>query len=64
VIPEIHAHLVAAVPNGLTVEYMGWMLQLFDGTAALENSELILSDRPGLGLSFIEDVVTRFAVVS
>src|SRR5712672_2069728 len=51
VIPEIHSHLVAAVPNGLTVEYMGWMLRLFEGTAALENSELVLSDRPGLGLA-------------
>jgi len=40
------------------------MLQLFDGTAALENSELILSDRPGLGLSFREDMITRFTVVS
>jgi L-talarate/galactarate dehydratase len=64
VIPEIHAHLVAAVPNGLTVEYMGWMLQLFEGTAALENSELILSDRPGLGLVFREDTINRFKVAS
>jgi len=64
VIPEIHAHLVAAVPNGLTVEYMGWMLQLFDGTAAFESSELVLSDRPGLGLSFREDTINRFKVAS
>jgi len=64
VIPEIHAHLVAAVPNGLTVEYMGWMLQLFEGTAALENSELVLSDRPGLGLSFREDTINRFKVAA
>ena len=64
VIPEIHAHLVAAVPNGLTVEYMGWMLQLFDGTAGLENSELVLSDRPGLGLAFREDAINRFKVAS
>jgi L-alanine-DL-glutamate epimerase-like enolase superfamily enzyme len=64
VIPEIHAHLVAAVPNGLTVEYMGWMLQLFEGTAALENSELILSDRSGLGLTFREDTINRFKVAS
>src|SRR6202023_253384 len=64
VIPEIHAHLVAAVPNGLTVEYMGWMLRLFEGTAALENSELVLSDRPGLGLAFREDTITRFGAAS
>ena len=64
VIPEIHAHLVAAVPNGLTVEYMGWMLQLFEGTAALEDGELVLSDRPGLGLAFREDAINRFKIES
>ena len=62
VIPEIHAHLVAAVPNGLTVEYMGWMLQLFEGIAALDKSELVLSDRAGLGLAFREEIIQRFAV--
>jgi hypothetical protein len=62
VIPEIHTHLVAAVPNGLTVEYMGWMLELFDGIVALENGELVLSDRPGLGLSFNQNTINRFAV--
>src|SRR5215831_2161593 len=61
VIPEIHAHLVAAVPNGLTVEYMGWMLTLFEGTAALDKGELLLSDRPGLGLTFDAAAVRRFA---
>jgi L-alanine-DL-glutamate epimerase-like enolase superfamily enzyme len=61
VIPEIHSHLVAAVPNGLTVEYMGWMLSLFDGVATLEDGELVLSDRPGLGLSFNQDTITKFA---
>jgi L-talarate/galactarate dehydratase len=62
VIPEIHAHLVAAVPNGLTVEYMGWMLRLFEGTAAFESGELVLSDRPGLGLNFNQETINRFGV--
>jgi L-alanine-DL-glutamate epimerase-like enolase superfamily enzyme len=61
VIPEIHTHLVAAVPNGLTVEYMGWMLSLFDGSAAFDNGELVLSDRPGLGLTFNQETINRFA---
>jgi len=60
VIPEIHSHLVAAVPNGLTVEYMGWMLRLFEGTAAFDNGELVLSDRPGLGLAFNQETISRF----
>jgi L-alanine-DL-glutamate epimerase-like enolase superfamily enzyme len=62
VVPEIHAHLVAAVPNGLTVEYMGWMLTLFDGVAEPQNGDLVLSNRPGLGLTFNEDTIRRFAV--
>jgi L-talarate/galactarate dehydratase len=66
VIPEIHAHLVAAAPNGLTVEYMGWMLALFDGVAEFDSAmgELVLSDRPGLGLNFREDTVRRFGVAA
>ena len=64
VIPEIHAHLVAAVPNGLTVEYMGWMLRLFEGVAALDNSEIVLPDRPGLGLTFNEETVQRFGAAA
>src|SRR5438105_459864 len=62
VIPEIHTHLVAAVPNGLTVEYMGWMLRLFEGAAAVDNGELVLSDRPGLGLTFNQETINRFGV--
>jgi L-talarate/galactarate dehydratase len=64
VVPEIHSHLVAAVPNGLTVEYMGWMLKLFDGVATLDNGELVLSDRPGLGLAFNQETIKRFGVAS
>jgi L-alanine-DL-glutamate epimerase-like enolase superfamily enzyme len=60
VVPEIHAHLVAAVPNGLTVEYMGWMLKLFDGAAELDRSDVVLSDRPGLGLAFDRATIDRY----
>ena len=63
-VPEIHVHLVGAVPNGLTVEYMGWMLRLFEGVAALDNGELVLSERPGLGLTFNEETVNRFGAAA
>jgi L-alanine-DL-glutamate epimerase-like enolase superfamily enzyme len=61
VIPEFHAHLMAAVPNGLTVEYMPWMLKLFDETPAVDKGDMILSDKPGFGLAFNQDAVRRFA---
>ncbi|HEY1796544.1 MAG TPA: mandelate racemase/muconate lactonizing enzyme family protein [Stellaceae bacterium] len=61
VIPEFHAHLIAAVPNGLTVEYMPWMLKLFAETPALDKGALVLSDKPGFGLAFDQNAVQRFA---
>ena len=61
-IPEIHVHLVAAVPNGLTVEYMPWSLRLFEETPAIESGQLVVPRRPGLGLAFDQAAVKRFQV--
>lgn len=58
--PEILVHVVAACPNGLTVEYMPWMLELYEETPVLENGELILPDKPGLGLKFDEKAIAAF----
>jgi L-alanine-DL-glutamate epimerase-like enolase superfamily enzyme len=60
VMPEILAHVVAACPNGLTVEYMPWMLELFEETPAIENGEIVLPDKPGLGLKFDEKAIAAF----
>ena len=51
-LPEIHVHLIAAAPNGLTVEYMPWTLALFEETPRLEQGQLILPETAGLGLKF------------
>ena len=32
-IPEVHVHLIGAVPNGLTVEYMPWLRPLVQDSA-------------------------------
>jgi L-alanine-DL-glutamate epimerase-like enolase superfamily enzyme len=61
VIPEFHCQLIAAVPNGLTVEYMGWMLKLFAETPSVEKGEMILTDKPGFGIEFDKEAVARFA---
>jgi L-alanine-DL-glutamate epimerase-like enolase superfamily enzyme len=60
VMPEMLAHLVAACPNGLTVEYMPWMLALYEETPAIENGLLVLPDKPGLGLKFDEKALAAF----
>jgi L-talarate/galactarate dehydratase len=61
-VPEIHVHLVAAIPNGLTVEYMPWSLHLFEETPALERGELVVPKKPGLGLTFDPAAIKRFQV--
>lgn len=58
--PEILVHLVAACPHGLTVEYMPWMLELYEETPALDNGELVLPNKPGLGLAFDEKAIAAF----
>ena len=60
VMPEILVHVVAAAPNGLTVEYMPWMLALYEETPAIENGMLVLPNKPGLGLKFDEKAVAAF----
>ena len=61
-IPEIHVHLVAAAPNGLTVEYMPWTLRLWQETPALERGQLVVPTKPGLGLAFDQTAVKQFRV--
>ncbi|HEU4340512.1 MAG TPA: mandelate racemase/muconate lactonizing enzyme family protein [Candidatus Binatia bacterium] len=55
-LPEIHVHLVASVPNGLTVEYMPWSLKLFEEVPVPVNGELAVPIKPGLGLEFSRDL--------
>jgi L-talarate/galactarate dehydratase len=61
-IPEIHVHLVAAVPNGLTVEYMPWTLRLYEETPALEHGQLVVPTKPGLGLAFDAAALKRYQI--
>jgi L-alanine-DL-glutamate epimerase-like enolase superfamily enzyme len=61
-VPEIHVHLIAAIPNGLTVEYMPWSLRLFEETPALESGQLVAPTRPGLGLAFDQAALKRYQV--
>ena len=57
--PEISVHLVAAVPNGLTVEYMPWSSKLFKDVPQPVNGELVVPNKPGLGLEFDPEVLKR-----
>jgi L-alanine-DL-glutamate epimerase-like enolase superfamily enzyme len=59
--PEISVHLVAAIPRGLTVEYMPWSARLYEEVPLPRNGELTVPDKPGLGLTFDKDACKRYA---
>jgi L-alanine-DL-glutamate epimerase-like enolase superfamily enzyme len=61
-IPEVHVHLIAAIPHGLTVEYMPWTLRLFEETPALEDGQIVVPQKPGLGLKFDEGALRHFDI--
>jgi L-alanine-DL-glutamate epimerase-like enolase superfamily enzyme len=62
VMPEILCHMIAAIPNGLTVEYMPWMLSLYEETPEIDDGMLVLPTKPGLGLKFDEKALASFKV--
>ena len=61
-VPEIHVHLIGAIPNGLTVEYMPWSLRLFEETPPLTAGQLTVPTKPGLGLAFDQAALKRYQI--
>jgi len=62
IIPEVYAHCIAAIPNGLIVEGMPWTEMLFTGVPELVAGDLVLSERPGHGLELDMAAIERYAV--
>ena len=62
VLPEIHQHLLAAVPNALTVEYVPRSAALWRQPLVPRQGWLELSERPGLGLELDEPALQRYAL--
>ena len=50
-IPEVHVHLIGAVPNGLTVEYMPWLRAAVQGSAGAAERRAGDADRARVSAS-------------
>jgi L-alanine-DL-glutamate epimerase-like enolase superfamily enzyme len=61
-VPELHVHLIAAIPNGLTVEYMPWTLRLWEEPPKLDHGQLVVPAKPGLGLAFDQAALKHYQV--
>ena len=60
VVPEVHVHLVAAVPNGLMTEYVPRSARILQNMPPAERGELAVPAGPGLGLALDEAAVRQF----
>jgi len=59
-IPEVHVHLIGAVPNGLTVEYMPRLFPLWKSVPQPVDGMLEMPAAPGLGLEFDQAAIERY----
>ena len=60
VIPEVHAHLLAAIPNGHMVEYMPRSEAIFKTHVKHEKSCLLAPTAPGIGLELDEAACAKY----
>jgi L-alanine-DL-glutamate epimerase-like enolase superfamily enzyme len=61
-VPEFQVHLIAAIPNGLTVEYMPWSIRLWEEAPTVDKAsgDLIVPQKPGFGLTFDQKVLAQY----
>jgi mandelate racemase len=60
--PEISAHLLAVTPTAHWLEYMNWAEAILAEPFVIQNGFAVIPDRPGIGISWNEDAVRRYAV--
>lgn len=58
--PEVQVHLIAAIPNGYTVEYMPWSVAMFKEVPWPRQGYLQLGEAPGLGLEVDAMAIKRY----
>jgi L-alanine-DL-glutamate epimerase-like enolase superfamily enzyme len=62
VLPEIHVHLLTAVPNAQVVEYVPRSAALLRAMPAISDGALVVPTGGGFGLELDQDAVRRFTV--
>lgn len=60
VLPEIHVHLLAAIPHALLVEYVPRSAAILRQMPTLEDGCLVAPKTPGLGLELDEAAIERY----
>ena len=62
-IPELSAHVVAALPSGFLVEFMDWAPpDLFEDSPGCVRGQLTVTDRPGHGVALVPTAIEKYRV--
>jgi L-alanine-DL-glutamate epimerase-like enolase superfamily enzyme len=59
---EASAHLLAAAPNALILEHMGWWQDLFTEPLTIADGCVVLGEKPGIGVELSQTALKRFKV--
>jgi L-alanine-DL-glutamate epimerase-like enolase superfamily enzyme len=59
---EIDVHLLAAIPNGLFLEYFPWIDDLLIHPLEVENGIAKVLTRPGLSLEFKPEAIWEYKI--
>ena len=60
--PEVAAHLMRVTETAHWLEWQDWADPILAKPFELEKGQLIVSDRPGAGISWNEEAVAKFAI--
>src|SRR6185436_5556977 len=60
--PEVSCHLLAATPTCHWLEYVDWAEPILAEPLAVKNGQVEIPDRPGVGITWNEEAVKRFAL--
>jgi L-talarate/galactarate dehydratase len=59
---DVSVHMVAAVPNGLIVEYMPWWDMIYKEPPQVKNGSFEISNKPGIGLELDSKYIDRYKI--
>jgi mandelate racemase len=60
--PEVSAHLMAVTPTAHWLEYVDWANPVLEQPLEIRDGAAVIPDRPGNGLAWNEEAVSRFLV--
>jgi len=60
--PEVSCHLLAATPTCHWLEFVDWAEPVLRNPVELKNGHVLIPTRPGIGISWDEKAVKRFAI--